>query len=324
MRPMASRTPTARLRRALIPVFAGVSLAAPAQASAAATVNVTTSADPVEDVAFQVTVAGRSDDLRNLYATRKPAGGQPCGVTYAADEGGQTFISGVDVNGDYAEVRNVTLAESGDYVFCAWVQTTSGSTAADAATSKPVTIRVPRATGAVRAPGVVDAGSNFQIAIDTQAEVERNLYVDVNAPAVPCGANYEANRAVNGIVAGLDILGGPATHTVNFTAPDQGGTYTVCAWVQETSGDTVAEATFGGQFAVNGVDCLRARASVPRYRRAAARHSRNAKKYKKLARRTRGSARRRHLKRARRASRSATRSRAAMRRAQAQAAQRCQ
>jgi hypothetical protein len=310
------------LRRALVALVAAASLAAPVQAGAVTSVDITTSADPIEDVAFQVTVAGNSDALRNLYAKWKRAGGQPCGVTYAADEGGETFVSGVDVNGAYSVVRNLTLQDT-DYLLCAWVQTTSGATAADAATSRAVSVRTPRASGTVRAPALADAGSIFQIAIDTQAEVLRNLYVDVNVPGVPCGANYAANGRFATIIGGRDIVGGPVTHTVNYRAPDVGGAYTVCGYVQETSGDTVPEATFSGQFAVNGTGCLRARTDVRKYRGQASTYSARARRYTKQARRARGGRRAKLLRKARSARRGATRARAKARAAQVEVGRQC-
>ena len=322
MRPIASHTTTVRLRRALSLVGAGVFLALPAQGSAATTVNITTSADPIEDVTFQITLAGQSDNARNLYATVKPAGGQPCAVTYSADDG-DTFVSGADVTGTYSIVRNATLSRSGDYLLCAWVQTTSGATAADAATSKPLTIRVPRASGTVRAPAVVNAFSVFQIAIDTQAEVQRNLYVDVNPPGVPCGANYSANQRQFSLIAGRDIVGGPVTHTVNVTSPEVGGIYTVCGYVQETSGETVPEATFTGQFGVNGAACVRARTDVPKYQGQARTYSARAKRYTRQARHLRGKRRAKRLRLASRERRRASRARAKARAAQAEIARQC-
>ena len=317
MRSIVRRAP------ALSALVAIAVLAVPAHASAATTVDITTSADPIEDVAFQVTVAGNSDNARNLYATFKRAGGQPCGVTYAADEGGQTFVGGVDVTGAYSVVRNLTLSTSGDYLLCAWVQTTSGATAADAATSKPLTTRVPRASGVVRAPAVSDAGSVLQIAVDTQAEVQRNLYVDVNSPGVPCGANYAANQRLTTIIGGRDIVGGPVTHTVNFTAPDVGGSYTVCGFVQESSGEAVSEATFAGQFAVNGRGCLRARTDARKYLGQASTYSSRAKRYKRQARRARGARRAKLLRKASRERRRASRARAKARTAQAEIGRQC-
>ena len=316
MRSIVSRIPA-------LPAFvAVVVLAVPAQASAVTTVDITTSADPIEDVAFQVTVAGNSDAARNLYAKWKRAGGQPCGVTYAADEGGETFVGGTDVNGAYSVVRNLTLQDT-DYLLCAWVQTTSGATAADAATSKAVKVRTPRATGVVRAPALVDAGQVFQIAIDTQAEVQRNLYVHTNPPGVPCGANQAANQRFASIIGGRDIVGGPVTHTVNVTAPDVGGSWTVCGWIQETSGDTVPEATFAGQFAVNGTGCRRARTDVRKYQGQAATYSARARRYTRQARRARGARRAKLLAKARRERRRASRARAKARAAQGEVARQC-
>ena len=257
------------------------------------------SADPVEDTPYQLTFSGNSDGSLRLYAVIKPAGGQPCGPTRDADNGGTSVITGRNINGAYSETLNFTSDEPGDYLVCAWVQTGSGATSANAANARTVTVRTPRATGAFQVPAEVQAGSEFQVAFSAQNEVERRLYVDLNAPGVPCGANYDANQAVLTILNGQNNQGGPTTYTRNVTAPKPSGQYTLCGWVQEGSGDTTPEASFNTQFQVTYSDaCLSALRGSERAATAAARHGRLYRKYKKLARRSKGSKRRRYTSKA--------------------------
>jgi hypothetical protein len=279
-------------------------LGAPAQAAAATTVTITPSADPVEDTTYQLTFAGNSDSTRYLWAHIKPAGGQPCGPTRAADNEGSTLVDGYTAQGSYSKTINVTTRDSGDYLVCAWVQSSSGSTTPDAAATKTVTVRPPHSTASVQVPSSVPAGSTFQIGIVAQTEVGRSLFVDLNAPGVPCAANYSANSGYLTVLDDEFNQGGPTTYTRNITAPKPDGAWTVCGWVQEGSGDTVPEATFGAALQVTpSAACLHALAGADRASRSAATHRSLAAKYRKKAKRSRGRAHKNYLKKARRQSR---------------------
>jgi hypothetical protein len=289
-------------------------------AAHAANVDITLSADPAEDVPYQVTLSGSTDVQREVVAAIKPAGGRACAPGQSADDGSR--FADTYVQGSYSKVYNLTSYDSGDYVLCAWLQDRSSDPNAVATATKAFTVRVPHASGTVQAPTSVVAGSVFQINVTVQTEVSREVLVAVNAPGVPCGANYNANQRVDTLIDTFN-QGGPTTYTSNFTAPDGGGAYTVCGYVQEQSGDTVAEAAFHGPFTVLGAACLGARNRVATFTASAARHARAAKTFAKRARKARGKRRRAFAHRAAAELRAARANRAALAAAQHDVATQC-
>lgn len=223
-----------------------------ASASAAApTLAVSTTADVIEDATYQITLAGSGNQADRVTATIKAAGGQPCAANYAADDG--TVVLGeydsrgwLGTVGPFAVSLNRTTADAGDYRICAWVSGASGT----ARFELPLTVRTPKASVTAAAPATVAPGQTFQVTTVAQTEVTRALYLDVNNPGIPCGANYSANTGLSGVLTGTQNQGGPHQHVVNVTAPSAPGTYMLCGYVQEGRNDTVPEAAFASQFTV--------------------------------------------------------------------------
>jgi hypothetical protein len=282
------------VRRALSLLVALGALALPAHASAAS-IAISTSADPVEDVTYQVTLSGSTESDRYVYAAIKPAGGRPCASGQSGDDGDEFASS--SVQGSYSKTYNLTTRDSGDYVLCAWLQNSSSDPTAVAATTKALNVRVPHSAGSVQVPAQVKAGKVFQVGVTAQTEVDRYVYATVNSPGVPCGANYTADDDLDTLFSEAN-QGGPNSFVHNFTAPSRGGVYTVCGWIQEGSSDTVPESTFSGQFTVlapPSAACVKARKRVKSLTASAAQHSAAAKHLTAKRKKAHGKRRRKKL-----------------------------
>jgi hypothetical protein len=284
------------LRRLSALLSVTASLAAPAYASAANTVNISNS-EPVEDTAYQVEYSGTSDGFGTLDATIKPAGGRPCAATPGTDDG-RDITELNTVQGSYAETFNVTSSDSGDYLLCAWLRPSGGGQAIIA--SKQIKVRQPNSTGSVVVPASVRGDTVFQVGITVQTEVGRSIDAELNGPGVTCGANPSANTGIAEILDGRFNQGGPTTYTSNETAPQKPGVYTVCAWVLDSS-SVVPEAAFSGQFTITpSVACERAQGRIVTYTRSFAKHKKLYRKYSKAWKKARGAKRRKLKSKARR------------------------
>lgn len=246
---------------ALVATFA-VALAA-ASAASADGVAVDASPDPVEDVAYQVSVAGTASSDMRVVVALKPTGGRPCASNSEADDGERIISRDIETP-SFNVVVNETTLEAGTYLLCAWLSPYPW-TVPTAVAEKTITVRTPRSSASISVPGRVRAGKTLQVAVTAQTEVSRSLYVDVNLPGIPCGANQEANREMTTVFHGEYITGGPITRTDNVTAGTAPGLYTVCGYIQEYYGDAVPEATFSGSFTVISARCSAARAALERY-----------------------------------------------------------
>lgn len=239
---MESITPP--LRRALLTALIGVAtlLAVPLTAQAAVpNLEIKNSADPLEDVAFQITFDGSVTQEHQLFATIKAAGGQPCAANYAADEGGEDLYYDQTVGpGPYSQAQNKTVYDSGNYVVCAWLSDDyDGASTVVGPVSHPLAVRVPRSSVSISAPNPAPYKQAFQLTFTAQTEVDREIFATWQAPGIPCAANYDADSGSD-LLYSQDNTGGPFSYTLNIE-PHGAGTYTVCAWVQESYDDTVPE-----------------------------------------------------------------------------------
>ena len=243
----------------------GCVLGAAGPASALAdTVAIGTSADPVEDVTYQITVSGSTNVHEVVFATIKAAGGRTCAANRAADDGSSVF-SAEGATGQFSVVRNWTTYDSGTYLLCAWAGKSS-SDPPTAVAQQLITVRAPYSTGSVAVPSVVTGGAVFQMSVTAQTEVRRGVFVEINRPGIACAPNLDANREWADALNGSNT-GGPFVYTSNVRAPTAPGDYGVCGYFQEDSDDTVPEATFGAAFHVISPRCPSAQRAHMRYAR---------------------------------------------------------
>jgi hypothetical protein len=76
-----------------------------------------------------VTVTGRSEAPKSVYATIRRAGGAPCAATFDADvDSSEGLFSGNDVNGAFSESTTMAQERAGDYLLCLWLAETGRDT----------------------------------------------------------------------------------------------------------------------------------------------------------------------------------------------------
>jgi hypothetical protein len=240
--------------RLLLAMAATLALVAPAGASAASTLSITTGNDPTESITTQLGVAG-STDVSNGYLdlTVKPTGGAGCGANPDADSG--TFVLRDTVsNGPYSLSENRTFDNAGSYLLCAWLRDRSQSGyPVVTAVNSTITVRIPKLSLSLAAPASVASGTVFQATLTGQAETQRHAYFGaVPDTARGCPANWSAFQAADGHLSIDDILitGGPTSDTQNVQI-DGSGVYLLCAYFQRGFSDPVPEATANGAISVN-------------------------------------------------------------------------
>jgi hypothetical protein len=224
-----------------------------AASAGAATLNLSTGADPTESIATQLVMSGATTNSQTgLEATIKPTGGQGCGVNDAADSG-QNLLFGSDVaEGPFSQSVNHTFQSAGSYLLCAWLDDNSASgDPVVAAASLTFTVRSPHLALSIAAPATVRPGQAFQIVTTAQAEVSRKVseYVLPNTGR-GCPANGGAagqvpgSRSVYWPVQGSEwtVEGGPFNESFNETLLSV-GEYLVCAYVQYPSSQSPPEIT---------------------------------------------------------------------------------
>lgn len=252
--------------RAILGTFAACVLGAIWPATAlGASVAITSSPDPVEEVTYQLSIAGTATSTETVFATVKATGGRPCGANYAADDGTPILYHAPPSTGPFGLTLNRTTYDAGSYLVCAWVGT-HPSAPPTAVAELVIAVRAPASTASVAVPARVGAQSTVQIGVIAQTEVSRLLFVGINAPGIPCAANYAANRSVTDVLGYQETTGGPFTYTRNVVVPRPPGLYSVCGYVQEQGSDAVPEATFGTQFTIFSYRCPKAQRAVPRHR----------------------------------------------------------
>lgn len=216
-----------------------------AATASAATLTITSGADPVESITTQVGVSGSLEtDSQRVGLTVKPAGGPGCGANYDADGGIGALYRGPGV-GPYSETTNWTFQRAGSYLLCAWISDTSqNGNPVIASTSQTIAVRMPHLSLSIAAPATVLRGRTFQVVTTAQTEAERDVEVDLlHDTGRGCPANSQAAGSTTNriFVFGDSILGGPTTETRNEQLSIT-GPYLLCGYV-DYNGEVAPEAT---------------------------------------------------------------------------------
>jgi hypothetical protein len=294
------------MTRRLFPALLGVLLLCLTAVSAAQadTITLTTGADPTEEVPLPITVTwSTAEQSPRVMVTVKPVGPLGCASTYAIDDPNSAdavyHIYGNSPAGSSTE--NWTADDPGSWLFCAYLQSTADGTPT-LATSAPVTVAVrgARATASIVVPPRVDNGRPYPLSVPVTSELARRLFVTVKpAGGRPCEATYALDDPNSSDVIYQERVSGNQTVTVNASAITTNGGYLLCAYVQEGSSDTVAEATAQATFQVGPDPCLVAKAKLTSATKAVHvaetsvnRNRKSYQRYRAAARRAHGKARR--------------------------------
>lgn len=223
-----------------------------APASAAPSLTLATSADPIEAVAAQVIATGRVESTSGrIYVKRKPAGGVGCAANPSADDG-DTVIEYPTPTGPFSETRNQTFSLAGTYLLCGWLTDTSQPTAPIIATATlTFNVRIPNLALGVAAPPVVGFGDTFQVVTTAQSETRREAWVWVLPDTGRgCPANSSAaDGPGDNVVYGWAVTGGPFSRSDNVRLTSS-GPHLLCAYFQYLSGRDAPQAVASAAFTV--------------------------------------------------------------------------
>lgn len=292
-------------------IGAALALLTAAPARAQDTITVKTGPDPTEEVPFTITAEWKSSSNQNVaLVTIKPAGGQTCAANYRADDASSEDVLTESGGATGSISRNRQIADPGEFIICGYLQESSSSTSARATTGPvPLSVRSAKATVALSAPA--RANPRQVVQLTTQATTELSRFVLITrkpAGGRGCEPNYRADDAVSDDVADFSVQGAQSVER-NLSAGEVEGTYLLCAYVQEGSSDISPEATASLQYRVGPDPCVVARAALGRVERdvrragsAAGRHAADARRHRRLARRSSGAVRAGHLRLGRQAS----------------------
>ncbi|MDP2711317.1 MAG: hypothetical protein Q8O56_08860 [Solirubrobacteraceae bacterium] len=209
---------------------------APAAAQAALSV-VLVGGDALEDRPMTFIATGTTSGTSHIYAKFRPAGGVPCAPSYSADSGAGLFFR--DVSGTQKVTQQ---GEPGAYLLCAYLA--SSSTAAPSEQfALPVNVRPNNATLALLVPPRAHPGAGVPVTLVGTTELGRTLFAKAKPiGAGPCGQSRAADPATDSFAFSLPASG--AFGLPRLAGPFRDvGQYTLCAWLQESSSDAVAEAS---------------------------------------------------------------------------------
>lgn len=230
--------------------IAAAAFGAPA-ASAAQTVEVSaTPSSPIDGAVTTITVTGSSDTGGSIYVSLdSPDAG--CGPNPSNDPG-NPVTSGDSVSGPaYSDTQTITPVQ-GNYVLCAWLMPPgddgSGIPLAGPS-STPLTVQPLQATVTLTAPVSVSYQQPIPVTINWQADSAGSVLVDVLPTSYgPCTADPADEPQYMGWLSGQDgytnndPIGQDAANGTNryLAGEFAAGTYQLCAWAEEPSGNVVA------------------------------------------------------------------------------------
>jgi hypothetical protein len=220
--------------RALI-LAIGLLAAAPAAAEAALNVALV-NGDALEDSPMTFVATGSTNDANGIFAKFRLAGATPCAPSYQADPGDILFLD--DVSGTQ---ETETRGEPGAYVVCAYLAASESAPPVESF-SLPVTVRANAPRVAMQAPARGISSTTIPVTVAGFTQVDRKVFARAKpAGAGPCGASLAADSAAGSFA--YDDLAHSQFSLALLAGPFEGaGRYTLCAWVQESSDDAVAEA----------------------------------------------------------------------------------
>jgi hypothetical protein len=287
---------TKNLRRAIIGMACGASavLAMPAFA-AAATLSLSTSADPAEDrpITLRADVTAAAPDTE-LFVTLKPSGGVGCGASWSQDTGSnQMTYRGVE--GSTSEIEATTFDNPGTYLMCGWLQKNGNDLAPSAVAQATVTVRSANASLTLSAPQRVKPATPFVVRLSGTAEVQRDAYITMKrAGGAGCGSSFSTDTGTN-LVYGSGVEG--VFDQAKDTTIDAPGTYLLCGWIAENANDLAPEAAAQVTVTVPDVaGCNAAKLRATTATRSRSRHLAKAKTLDRRASKAHG-ARRKRLRR---------------------------
>jgi hypothetical protein len=233
-----------RTRAARIALAAGIAFLVGPAAADAATLQLSVSADPAEDRAITVTASGTADGFSAVDVVIRHAGGAGCAATRGTDIGGTTTHDTTVAAGTYSLSRTYTPEEPRRYLMCGWIA--RGGTV-EARASREVDVRSNAATVGFAVPATAVPGEPVVITVTGATEILRSLRGTVK-PAGGAGCGSSSTTDSGGSELFYRTVQGAYSESRSYTFDP--GTYLLCAWIQEGSGDLAPEAAATATIAV--------------------------------------------------------------------------
>lgn len=234
----------ALLAASLVVLLCSLASASP---SNAASIEILSPADPVEDSYFNVSASGVGPYDFISAVTIKPAGGTGCASNWQDDTG--TNVIAEDINGSFTFTDRAYQSDEGQYLLCGWVQEYAGSTIAVARTSRTITVRAAKASLTISA-SPLPTGQVSTLKVSGNSEFQRGLYLTIKrAGGAGCATSYRSD--VGRDVDAFDVEGSFSDRSVSLGDLEP-GSYLVCGWIQESNDDMRPEATQTVEFTVSG------------------------------------------------------------------------
>lgn len=196
-------------------------------------VSIAVSANVTQDVPATVTVKGEAEAATRLfvYVIR---GGGACELSNLGRSEALSASEGEAIGeGSFEEAYEYTPASVGSYTVCAYVEETeAGLGALGEATFEAVP---PTGSVSVQVSARPILGKPLTITVIGETEVARKLFVYIVGPAVRCESDPAADTGGEALSApgGEAIAAGVYERAYEYT-PASAGSYTVCAYVDET------------------------------------------------------------------------------------------
>lgn len=230
---MRSVLTTVARRSLLIAVAASALL--PAAASAALSVTLA-GGDALEERAMTFIATGTTNATNEIYATFRPIGGVPCAPSYGADSGSSVFFA------DSSGTQEVlTRGDPGDYVMCAYLQSGSSQPAIETFVL-PVRVRPNSAALAIQVAPIGVADVAVPVSLVGTTELGRRLYAKAKPiGAGGCGQSNTADPSSDSFASFESAIGPFSLPRLAGPFSDV-GQYRLCAWLQESGSDALAEA----------------------------------------------------------------------------------
>jgi hypothetical protein len=198
--------------------------------------------DPAVDLGRTFTLTGNTGTAKHIYVKYRATGGAACAPSASSDSGndyldgvGYSFYPTGTANGNFTFSATGVWQHSGTYMFCIWFANSSGDTATPI--RQDITFREPTGTvsGSI-SPVSPLVNQTATVTITGSSEAPKRVYATYRlAGGAPCSVSYDADSG-RGLVDGTNVNGAFGfTQSLTISTP---GTYVICMWLADSSGDT--------------------------------------------------------------------------------------
>lgn len=191
--------------------------------------------EAVQELASQISFTAVSEEpVYAVLGLNNP--GVPCAPDPDEDDGQiitQSHLLDGGTAGTFSGAADYTPPSTGIYTACGWLEIPAGLLEMDggpvtAATSLPVSVRVPHISLALSFPRRPEPGRRFALDLSVSSEVQREIVVEgLPLTSRGCPVNYGVEEAQH--LIDKKVTGGPV-QVSSIIDPLTAGAYIFCAW----------------------------------------------------------------------------------------------